>query len=166
MSAWTISFITTFRRSSNWPRYFVPAMSDPRSSDDPPVVEVLRDVAVDDLLGEPSTIAVLPTPGSPIMAGLFLVRLQRICMTRSISSSRPMTGSSLCSRASWVRSRPNSSRAGVAVFFSVFWTTPRRTKLIVSWRAPNRFAPRLRRIFPPIPSSSRMRPRRRCSLPM
>ena len=28
----TISFITTFSRSSNWPRYFVPAMSDPRSS--------------------------------------------------------------------------------------------------------------------------------------
>ena len=33
----------------------------------------------------PSTIAVLPTPGSPISAGLFLVRRERIWITRSIS---------------------------------------------------------------------------------
>ena len=33
----------------------------------------------------PSTMAVLPTPGSPIRAGLFLVRRERIWMTRSIS---------------------------------------------------------------------------------
>src|ERR1700760_2949039 len=57
----------------------------------------------------PSTIVVLPTPGSPISTGLFLVRRLRICMTRSISCSRPMTGSSLDSRASWVRLRPNWS---------------------------------------------------------
>jgi len=34
--------------------------------------------AVGDALGKPSTIAVLPTPGSPISTGLFLVRRQRI----------------------------------------------------------------------------------------
>jgi len=39
--------------------------------------------------------AVLPTPGSPIRTGLFLVFLDRIWMTRLISVSRPMTGSSL-----------------------------------------------------------------------
>jgi hypothetical protein len=39
--------------------------------------------------------AVLPTPGSPIRAGLFLVRRARIWITRSISFRRPMTGSSL-----------------------------------------------------------------------
>ena len=33
----------------------------------------------------PSTIAVLPTPGSPMSTGLFLVRRLRICMTRSSS---------------------------------------------------------------------------------
>ena len=38
--------------------------------------------------------AVLPTPGSPISTGLFFVRRDRTCMTRSISFSRPMTGSS------------------------------------------------------------------------
>ena len=52
---------------------------------------------------------VLPTPGSPIRTGLFLVRRDSTCMTRSISFSRPMTGSSLPSRAAWVRFRPNWS---------------------------------------------------------
>ncbi len=52
----------------------------------------------------PSTMAVLPTPGSPISTGLFLVRRCRIWITRRISSSRPMTGSSLPARARSVRS--------------------------------------------------------------
>ena len=43
----------------------------------------------------PSTIAVLPTPGSPMSTGLFFVRRDSTWMTRRISSSRPMTGSSL-----------------------------------------------------------------------
>ena len=43
----------------------------------------------------PSTMAVLPTPGSPIRTGLFLVRRDSTWMTRRISSSRPMTGSIL-----------------------------------------------------------------------
>ena len=60
----------------------------------------------------PSTMAVLPTPGSPMSTGLFLVRRDSTCMTRSISFSRPMTGSSLPSRASWVRLRPNWSSTG------------------------------------------------------
>ena len=54
--------------------------------------------------------AVLPTPASPISTGLFLVRRERICITRRISLSRPMTGSSLPSRACWVRSREYFSR--------------------------------------------------------
>ena len=53
----------------------------------------------------PSTIAVLPTPGSPISTGLFLVRRESTCITRRISSSRPMTGSSFPFRASSVRLR-------------------------------------------------------------
>ena len=57
----------------------------------------------------PSTMAVLPTPGSPISTGLFLVRRDSTCMTRSISRTRPMTGSSFFSRACWVRLRPNWS---------------------------------------------------------
>ena len=59
----------------------------------------------------PSTIAVFPTPGSPISTGLFFVRRDRTWITRRISSSRPMTGSSLPCSASSVRSRPNFSSA-------------------------------------------------------
>ena len=57
----------------------------------------------------PSATAVLPTPGSPIKTGLFLLRLSRICMMRRISSSRPITGSSLPSLARRVKSVPNFS---------------------------------------------------------
>ena len=49
--------------------------------------------------------AVLPTPASPISTGLFLVRRLSTWMTRRISPSRPMTGSSLPSCAIRVRSR-------------------------------------------------------------
>ena len=59
----------------------------------------------------PSTMAVLPTPGSPISTGLFLVRRESTWMTRRTSSSRPITGSSLPWRASSVRSRPYFSSA-------------------------------------------------------
>ncbi len=45
--------------------------------------------------------AVLPTPGSPISTGLFLVRRDSTWMVRRISSSRPITGSSLPVRASF-----------------------------------------------------------------
>ena len=48
--------------------------------------------------------AVLPTPGSPISTGLFLVRRCSTCTVRRISSSRPMTGSSLPLAARSVRS--------------------------------------------------------------
>ena len=53
--------------------------------------------------------AVLPTPGSPTSTGLFLVRRDSTCIMRSVSRSRPMTGSSFLSRASWVKLRPNWS---------------------------------------------------------
>ena len=52
----------------------------------------------------PSTIAVLPTPGSPIKTGLFLVRRCSTWIARRISSSRPITGSSLPRRARSVKS--------------------------------------------------------------
>ena len=55
--------------------------------------------------------AVLPTPGSPMSTGLFFVRRESTWITRRISSSRPMTGSSLPLRASSVRSRPYRSSA-------------------------------------------------------
>ena len=52
----------------------------------------------------PSTIAVLPTPGSPTKTGLFFRRRQRICTVRSSSASRPTSGSIRPARASSLRS--------------------------------------------------------------
>ena len=57
------------------------------------------------LSAKPSTIAVLPVPGSPMRIGLFFVRRERICNTLRISSSRPITGSSFPARASSIRLR-------------------------------------------------------------
>ncbi len=55
------------------------------------------------LWASPSAMAVLPVPGSPMSIGLFFVRRLRICNTRRISSSRPITGSSLPARARSLR---------------------------------------------------------------
>ena len=107
-----ISLSTAFSRSSNSPRYFDPATIEPRSSASSRLFLRLSGTSPATIrLASPSTIAVLPTPGSPIRTGLFLVRRERTWMTRRISSSRPMTGSSLPLRASAVRSRPYFSRA-------------------------------------------------------
>ncbi len=57
--------------------------------------------------------AVLPTPASPSSTGLFFCGGRGSASTRSISLSRPITGSSLPWRASSVRSRPKLSSAGV-----------------------------------------------------
>jgi hypothetical protein len=101
------SFSTAFSRSSNSPRYLAPAISAPMSSattrfDFSPSGTSPRTIRC----ASPSTIAVLPTPGSPISTGLFFVRRLSTWMTRRISSSRPITGSSLPWAAICVRSRP------------------------------------------------------------
>jgi len=87
---------TALSRSSNSPRNLVPAISAPMSratslrrlSDSGTSPEKIR-------WANPSTMAVLPTPGSPIRTGLFFVRRLRIWTTRRISASRPITGSIL-----------------------------------------------------------------------
>ena len=116
-----ISSMTALMRSSNWPRYLVPATMSARSS----VMTRLSRSNSGTLpaaisCARPSTMAVLPTPASPSSTGLFLVRRQRIWMTRSISFLRPMTGSISPLRAISVRSRPNALSAGVLIspFFS------------------------------------------------
>ena len=112
-------------RSSNSPRYFVPATSEPMSSVS---TRLLSSVSGTSPLtirwARPSTIAVLPTPGSPMSAGLFFVRRDRIWMTRSISFSRPMTGSSLPARAASVRLIPSWSTVGVLLARFVSWAGP------------------------------------------
>ena len=110
-AAW-ISFSTALRRSSNSPRYLEPASRAPMSSAITRRSRRLSGMSPATIRwARPSTIAVLPTPGSPISTGLFLVRRDSTWITRRISSSRPITGSSLPCSASAVRSRPNFSSA-------------------------------------------------------
>jgi len=83
----------------------------------------------------PSTIAVLPTPGSPISTGLFFLRRASTSIVVSISFARPITGSSLPSRASFVRSREYLSRFGVLVGVSTRPSSaPRPTTFVTCWR--------------------------------
>ncbi len=120
-----ISSRTALSRSSNSPRYFAPATIAPGrattsrlprsdSGTSPATIRWAR----------PSTTAVLPTPGSPISTGLFLVRRDSTWTTRRISASRPITGSSLPSRASAVRSTPYFSRASYVPSGSGLVTRP------------------------------------------
>mmetsp|Transcript_4404 Transcript_4404/g.13971 ORF Transcript_4404/g.13971 Transcript_4404/m.13971 type:complete len:420 (-) Transcript_4404:346-1605(-) len=108
------SSTTALSRSSNSPRYLAPAMSRPMSSE--MIVRPLSASGTAPLTmrcARPSAMAVLPTPGSPTRHALFLVRRLRIWIVRLISSSRPITGSSLPALASFVRSRPYWSSASV-----------------------------------------------------
>ena len=119
-----ISFSTAFSRSSNSPRYLEPATSAPRSSAITRRSRSPSGTSPETIRwASPSTIAVLPTPGSPISTGLFFVRRLSTWITRRISSSRPITGSSLPCAAASVRSRPYFSSAWN--LSSGFWSVTR-----------------------------------------
>ena len=98
------SLTTDFRRSSNSPLYFAPATSAPMSREYTCLFFRFSGTSPRRIrCASPSTMAVLPVPGSPIRIGLFLVRRLNIWSTRRISSSRPITGSSLPLRAASFR---------------------------------------------------------------
>ena len=106
-SLFLISFKTAFNRSSNSPRYFAPATNAPKSKENRILSFRLSGTSPRTIRSaNPSAIAVLPTPGSPISTGLFLVFLDKIRMTFRISLSLPITGSSLLFRASCTKSCP------------------------------------------------------------
>ena len=105
------SFSTAFSLSSNSPRYLAPATRAPISSSQ--IVLSFRLLGTSPLIilcAKPSTMAVLPTPGSPINTGLFLVLRESILVILLISSSRPITGSILPSLAALVISLPYFSK--------------------------------------------------------
>ena len=84
----------------------------------------------------PSAMAVLPTPGSPISTGLFLVRRLSTCMVRRISSSRPMIGSILPCSASAVRSRAYfDSASNVSSALAESAVRPLRMSLMAAFSA-------------------------------
>ncbi|MCY1175498.1 hypothetical protein D9M73_157400 [compost metagenome] len=136
-SCFDSSLSRDFRRSSNSPRYLAPAISAPMSRDNRRLP--LRPSGTSPLMmrwARPSAMAVLPTPGSPISTGLFLVRRCSTWMVRRISSSRPITGSSLPSSARLVRSTVYLSRAWRASsWFGSLTASPPRRLLIAFSRA-------------------------------
>ena len=104
-SLFLTSSSTAFSLSSNSPRYLAPATREPMSSAKRrlslrPSGTSPRTIRC----ASPSTTAVLPTPGSPIKTGLFLVFRLKMRIAFRISSSRPITGSSFRSRARSTRS--------------------------------------------------------------
>ena len=73
------SFIIAFIRSSNCPRYLVPATNDAKSNVTTRLLNKTRETLRCTILkAKPSAIADLPTPGSPINNGLFFLRRERI----------------------------------------------------------------------------------------
>ena len=170
-----ISLRTFFSRSSKSPRYLAPATSALRSrvySCLPVRVSGTSPWTI--FWARPSTTAVLPTPGSPTSTGLFLVRRDSTCMTRSISFSRPITGSSLPSRAAAVRLRPNWSSmreadgavTGGAPAAAGSLPGEPASSWITCWRTLAGSAPSLSSTWAATPSPSRIRPSRMCSVPM
>ena len=103
----TASSITPLIRSSNSPRNLVPATTELRS-----ICQICLPTSLSGTsflatrIARPSTMAVFPTPASPIKTGLLLLRRQSTVMARSISCSRPITVSSLPALASSVKSVP------------------------------------------------------------
>ena len=80
------SLITFLIRSSNSPLYLLPATIPERSSVITRLFLTVSGTSPCTIrCARPSTIAVLPTPGSPIRHGLFFVRLERICTSLRIS---------------------------------------------------------------------------------
>mmetsp|Transcript_770 Transcript_770/g.2745 ORF Transcript_770/g.2745 Transcript_770/m.2745 type:complete len:282 (-) Transcript_770:114-959(-) len=119
------SDMTAVSRSSNSPRNFAPAMSEAMSRVRNPIPFMFSGTSLARIrCARPSATAVLPTPGSPTSTGLFFVLRERIWMTRRISSSLPITGSSLPEAARSTRSMPyfsNASKVDSAVFDSTFF---------------------------------------------
>ena len=105
-SASVTSLITFLMRSSNSPRYLDPATMPERSRITTRFPRIVSGTSPEAMsCARPSITAVFPTPGSPIRHGLFFVLLLKIWITRRISFSLPMTGSSFPSFARTVRSR-------------------------------------------------------------
>ena len=183
------SFMTALMRSSNWPRYLVPATIIAKSSTTSRLSCKRSGTSCEIICcARPSTIAVFPTPASPRRTGLFLVRRHNTWTNLSISLKRPITGSSSPARASSVRSRPNESKAGVLLLprrpvaagaspepgsavasaccgFSCSLSPPAPSKFSTSSRTSSSFMPRFNNTCAATPSCSRSRPRSRCSVP-
>ena len=121
-----ISSMSFCMRSSNWPRIPVPWTRLTTSKRMTSLPWSLWGTSPSTIFwAKPSTTAVLPTPGSPMRTGLFLVLRLRISITRMISSSRPITGSIFPRRAISVTLIPYSSKSPFSWLGGGVWTGPR-----------------------------------------
>ena len=107
------SFITALMRSSNWPRYLVPATIIARSSTTSACPQELGDVLVDDPLGEAFDDGGLAHAGFAEEHRVVLGAAAEDLDDALDLLRRPITGSSSPCLASSVRSRPKASSAGV-----------------------------------------------------
>ena len=100
------------RRFSKSPRYLVPESKEPISRAYTGVSFKISGTAPSLILAaKPSTIAVLPTPGSPTSRGLFFFLRHNTCITRFTSSARPINGSICFCLARAIKSRVYFARA-------------------------------------------------------
>ena len=117
--AFFISITIFFILSSNSPLYFVPATTEDKSKVKTLFLRRISGTSVATIFSaNPSTIAVLPTPGSPKSIGLFFFLLDKIWTTRITSFSLPITLSNAFSLASFVKSLANWSKVGVFTFLT------------------------------------------------
>ena len=108
--------------SSNCPRYLVPATTEVKSNETIRLsAKFLGQSPWCIFIANPSTIAVLPEPGSPITIGLFFLRRDKICAILLISFSLPITGSSFPCSANLIKSREKLSNTGVLESFLLFF---------------------------------------------
>ncbi|OPZ59440.1 MAG: hypothetical protein BWY86_01220 [Candidatus Aminicenantes bacterium ADurb.Bin508] len=162
-----ISFTTAFNLSSNSPLNFAPARRAPMSR--ARILLFFKESGTSPLTilwANPSTIAVFPTPASPMRAGLFFFFRERTWITDLTSLSLPMTGSSFPVLAISVRSLAYRWRAWN--FSSGFWSVTLWLPLN-SLRAARRFSsfsPRFLRSREEGWLSSLRMARRRCSVEM
>ena len=115
------SLTILFIFSSNSPLYFVPDIMLARLME---IIILFFRIGgmflVTILLANSSTIAVLPTPASPISIGLFLFFLASISIMRSISESLPITLSISLFITSSFKFVPNSVNMLFSLFVSSF----------------------------------------------
>ena len=160
--------MTALIRSSNSPLYLAPAITLISESSTTRLPSSTSGTSFASIrCAKPSTIAVLPTPGSPISNGLFFVRRLKISIVVWISSFRPITGSSLPALASCVRSREYLSSCGVFVWVSTLPpSAPCPTTLVVLARRLSGLKPYFSSTSCAMPSGSTASAIKRCSGPM
>ena len=158
-----ISWSKSRTRSSNSPRYLVPAtrfamfrlssrLSRSCTGTRPATMR----------WASASAMAVFPTPGSPMRAGLFLFFRLRMLITASSSCSRPMTGS--MEEAFSNRSSLNCSRSFVVSTFPFRFSSRRRLTRSMVWvNTPSTQTPDSSRSCRPEARSCRARASSTCS---